>query len=161
MACAAHMDPSRIAALGLLSSDGPYASMPQSVFSQMFSLTEEEQHELSLQERKGKGRQLTPHMSLLRAQQNYSDMHTAFSTLSKPERKELALADLEHAARQGLDKVSMHVYFTVFSACLCIVFITKFRSSLPQLHYIGYNLKVTVLCCVLLTTLLHAHQLAD
>lgn len=105
MACAAHMNPSRIAALGLLSSDGPYATMPPSVLPQMFSLTEEEQQELKQQEKEGRGRQLTPQMTLTRAEHNYSDLHSAFSSLSKPERRELALADLEHAACQGLDKV--------------------------------------------------------
>ena len=114
MACVAHMNPSRIAALGLLSSDGPYASMPPPVLSQMFALTDEEQQELRQQESEGGGRQLTAQMTLTRAQQNYTDLHAAFSSLSKPDRRELALADLEHAACQGLDKVSITHSLTAY-----------------------------------------------
>ena len=101
MACVAHMNPSRIAALGLLSSDGPYASMPPPVLSQMFALTDEEQQELRQQESEGGGRQLTAQMTLTRAQQNYAALHAAFSSLSKPD-------------RQGLDKVSITHSLTAY-----------------------------------------------
>lgn len=97
MACAAHMAPSRVAALGLLSSDGPYAQMGASVVQQLFHLSEEEVAETV-------GGPLTPAMSLVRAEKNFSDLRGAFESLSKPDRRELALADLEHAASQGLDK---------------------------------------------------------
>lgn len=97
MACAANIAPSRLAALGLISSDGPYAQMGASVVQQMYHLTEEEVAETA-------GGALTPAMSLVRAEKNFNDLRGAFESLSKPDRRELALADLEHAASQGLDK---------------------------------------------------------
>ena len=100
MACAAHMAPSRVAALGLLSSDGPYAQMGASVVEKLFHLSEDEVAETA-------GGPLTAAMTLVRAEKNFSELRAAFESLSKPDRRELALADLEHAASQGLDKVSI------------------------------------------------------
>ena len=99
MACATFINPARISALGLVSTDGPYAEMGSTVTTQLFKLTEEEEEQLIV------GGSITPEMSLWRAESNYNDLHAAFDGLTKPDRRELALRDLEHAVKQGLDKV--------------------------------------------------------
>lgn len=99
MACAAHI-PSRLSSLGIVSSDGPYSLMGPTVMSTMFHLSSEEERTLESSDQVG----LTFEMSRARAEENFKNLRQAYMSLSKEDRRELAIADLEHAAKQGLDK---------------------------------------------------------
>lgn len=127
MACAALMSPARISALGLLSSDGPYLSMGPEVVQQMFSLTDEER----LQTQAGAGA-LTEEMAVQRAGVNFRAMEAAFGGLQKEVRRELALADLHHAATQGLDKVCISTRLCTESHAIVFTFPCVLRRDPPR-----------------------------
>jgi hypothetical protein len=100
--------------------------MGASVVQQVFHMTEEEVAETA-----GGPRALTPAMTLLRAQKSYQDLAAAYGSISKLDRRELALADLEHAARQGLDKVLINVLrcrgaiVAVVMVCIGLLFLCR------------------------------------
>jgi pimeloyl-ACP methyl ester carboxylesterase len=87
LSCVANLAP-RIASCGLISSDGPYYDMGPEVLFRIF----------------GSDTPLSQTTNLRRTQHEFESLFSSYSGMGKADRKEIALADITHAVKQGIDK---------------------------------------------------------
>lgn len=85
LSCVAHQ-PTRFSVCGLLSSDGPYAQMGGDIIPTLFKVPE-----------------VTEEFSRERAVTAYRELKQAYEGMKNEARREIALADLDHAVKQGHD----------------------------------------------------------
>ncbi|CAM9305450.1 unnamed protein product [Ectocarpus fasciculatus] len=86
MACAACL-PSRVSACGLISSDGPYSTIGGGIVEQVYGVSE-----------------ITSENNVSRIMKEHESLRQSYQSLTKADRKELALLDLATAVLQGIDK---------------------------------------------------------
>lgn len=86
MACAANLS-TRVSSCGLISSDGPYFDMGMDAVSRMFGTDN-----------------VTGDFNMTRIQKEFAELEASYVSMSKEDRKEMALIDIRHAAKQGVDK---------------------------------------------------------
>lgn len=76
----------RVSALALISSDGPYKLLGKKYLKKVYGVEES----------------LTIETALDRSKSVYEKMRESYKSMSKPDRAQVALADLDHAVKQGL-----------------------------------------------------------
>merc|ERR1740117_1501302 len=84
--CGAELGPSLVASVGLISTDGPYTLMPH-LMQSMF----------------GGAEGLALPRAAKRTEHSAADMRASYESMKKPDRRQMALADLDEAVKQGFE----------------------------------------------------------